>query len=271
MKKDEFLSLLEKRLQILNEKERQDILDEYRTHIEMKMQEGKSEEEAIQDFGDIDELIDDILDAYKINTEKMDTTNDRLDKLFDFIFHGCKNIIASLTSMELNDVLRLLFEIIIIFVLLILLKIPFVIISFIGSYLLRILFEYNIGSTLSRIWDILVNAIYIIVFISMLIKMVRNRIAKYKTDEMNEHGFSKQASAILNDYNLTEIFTFKRVLFLLVIIPLLIVLFLILYIINWSAVYNISILLCLMFFSGSILIVMLLFYLFYNWLWKKRA
>ena len=46
MKKDEFLSLLEKRLHILNEKERQDILDEYRTHIEMKMQEGKDEEEA---------------------------------------------------------------------------------------------------------------------------------------------------------------------------------------------------------------------------------
>lgn len=71
MKKDEFLNLLDKKLQVINERERRDIIDEYRTHIEMKMKEGKTEEEAIEDFGDIDELVDDILDAYKINTDRV--------------------------------------------------------------------------------------------------------------------------------------------------------------------------------------------------------
>ena len=44
MKKDEFLNLLDKKLQVINERERRDIIDEYRTHIEMKVQEGKTED-----------------------------------------------------------------------------------------------------------------------------------------------------------------------------------------------------------------------------------
>ena len=55
MTKDEFLRILDRKLQVINERERRDIIDEYRTHIEMKVQEGKTEAEAIEDFGDIDE------------------------------------------------------------------------------------------------------------------------------------------------------------------------------------------------------------------------
>ena len=39
MSKEEFLRVLERKLDVINEKERKDIIDEYRTHIEMKMQE----------------------------------------------------------------------------------------------------------------------------------------------------------------------------------------------------------------------------------------
>ena len=45
MTKDEFLRLLDRKLDVINERERRDIIDEYRTHIEMKMKEGKTEEE----------------------------------------------------------------------------------------------------------------------------------------------------------------------------------------------------------------------------------
>ena len=111
MKKDEFLSLLEKRLHILNEKERQDILDEYRTHIEMKMQEGKDEEDAIQDFGDFNELVDEILDAYKINVEEMKQTSEQEDRSLNFVLENCKRIVCSLFSMDLGKILSFLFEI----------------------------------------------------------------------------------------------------------------------------------------------------------------
>ena len=59
MTKHEFLNLLEQRLIVLNDDERADLLNEYEQHIEMKMQSGLSEEEAIADFGDPEELTGD--------------------------------------------------------------------------------------------------------------------------------------------------------------------------------------------------------------------
>lgn len=68
MTKTEFLNLLEQRLMVLNDDERADLLSEYEQHIEMKIQSGLSEEEAIADFGDPDELIRELLEAYHLNT-----------------------------------------------------------------------------------------------------------------------------------------------------------------------------------------------------------
>lgn len=67
MTKNEFFKYLDKRLSVLNEKEREDIKSEYSQHIDMKIQSGKSEEEAIKDFGDIESFVDDILSAYNVD------------------------------------------------------------------------------------------------------------------------------------------------------------------------------------------------------------
>lgn len=67
MRKDDFLKELEKRLSVLEAKEREDTLSEYAQHIDWKMQGGMSEEEAIDDFGDIDSLAEELLEAYHID------------------------------------------------------------------------------------------------------------------------------------------------------------------------------------------------------------
>lgn len=69
MNKEQFLNKLEKELSILNQKERQDIINEYKDTIEEKVKHGQTEEEAVKDFGDLDELVSGILEAYKINPE----------------------------------------------------------------------------------------------------------------------------------------------------------------------------------------------------------
>ena len=56
MNKTEFLDELKNGLAVLEEKEQQDILEEYTQHIDMKMERGLSEEEAIGDFGDLGQL-----------------------------------------------------------------------------------------------------------------------------------------------------------------------------------------------------------------------
>ena len=56
MNKSEFLNDLKKYLTILEDREQEDILEEYAQHIDMKLSTGLSEEEAIRDFGSVEEL-----------------------------------------------------------------------------------------------------------------------------------------------------------------------------------------------------------------------
>lgn len=69
MTKREFLKELEDRLQMLNEKERKDMIEEYSQHINMRMESGMGEEAAIDDFGNIDDLIAEIFEAYHLDPE----------------------------------------------------------------------------------------------------------------------------------------------------------------------------------------------------------
>lgn len=69
MNKEMFLKELSDRLQILNEKERNDLLEEYAQHIDMKIASGLTEEDAVKDFGTLEELCAELLDVYHINSE----------------------------------------------------------------------------------------------------------------------------------------------------------------------------------------------------------
>lgn len=69
MNKSEFLSELEKRIRVLDKSEIKDILAEYSQHIDMEISNGQTEDEAIKNFGSIDELTSEILVAYHVNPE----------------------------------------------------------------------------------------------------------------------------------------------------------------------------------------------------------
>lgn len=69
MNKEIFLEELRGYLQILEDQEQDDILEEYAQHIDMKLQKGLGEEEAISDFGPVDELAAEILEAYHVKPE----------------------------------------------------------------------------------------------------------------------------------------------------------------------------------------------------------
>lgn len=69
MNKEMFLQELRERLHVLNEQERRDVLEEYAQHIDLKIQNGQSEEDVIRDFGTPEELCQELLEAYHINAE----------------------------------------------------------------------------------------------------------------------------------------------------------------------------------------------------------
>ena len=69
MSKEAFLGELQKHLEILEDDEQRDILEEYAQHIDIKIQNGQSEEDAIRDFGPVKELAAEILEAYHVKPE----------------------------------------------------------------------------------------------------------------------------------------------------------------------------------------------------------
>ena len=69
MNKDRFLTELREYLSVLESREQDDICAEYAQHIDMKIQKGLSEEEAIRDFGSVEQLAAEILEAYHVNPE----------------------------------------------------------------------------------------------------------------------------------------------------------------------------------------------------------
>lgn len=70
MDKEAFLTELRVSLHVLNENELTDIIEEYEQHIDLKVQKGLSEEQAIADFGNIKDLINGIMDAYHLRIDE---------------------------------------------------------------------------------------------------------------------------------------------------------------------------------------------------------
>ena len=69
MSKETFLKELQQHLAVLEDQEQQDILQEYSQHLDIKIQNGQKEEDAIRDFGPVKELAAEILEAYHVKPE----------------------------------------------------------------------------------------------------------------------------------------------------------------------------------------------------------
>lgn len=95
MDKERFLAELRRSIRVLEEEEIQDIIGEYEQHIDLKVQKGQTVEQAIADFGNLKELVTEILEGYHVNVdfvfgneeketkkEKFPSTNKQLQKFF---------------------------------------------------------------------------------------------------------------------------------------------------------------------------------------------
>lgn len=199
MNKRKFLGELEKRLAILSETEKEDIINEYRDIIEEKVKHGKTEEEAVKEFGSIEELSKEVLSAYKIDPEYQEKKDKKEKKEFvetteDMIKKGAKklsevteDVVESLKKSDVELTTETIFEIIIKVILVLLglaiLKLPFYFVGELGASI------FNIGfapfSWISEVvWKILVEVIYLIacalVLFTIISKYVKPKVKKEK-------------------------------------------------------------------------------------------
>ncbi len=173
MNKEEFLKTLRKRLNVLEDSEIEDIISEYEGYIEEKVNVGLSEEEAVKELGDINEIVSDLLAAYKVKEPQEEGVNGIINKFCNSI----DNFMSSLDNKSAKDIIRILIEIIIILLAIWLLKIPFALIRDLGE---NIFYEVPnpVGNILGSIWWIVVEFSYIIVAIIFFFKMFEKRYFK---------------------------------------------------------------------------------------------
>lgn len=177
MNKQEFLNQLEKRLDRINEAERKDILMEYGTYIDDKMATGVSEEDAVSGFGDVDELAEEILDAYKINTDNVQT---KVDKTLDKVYVRSESLLNRLGNLSVNDFFHIVFDA---FVLLIILFIGKVlIVDLLGNLFISLLFSFSGGylSFIENLLEFLWAIVYFLAGVFFFFSVMSRRINRYK-------------------------------------------------------------------------------------------
>ena len=191
MNKKDFIKELTKKLQVLEENEIKDIIDEYSGIIDEKVTHGKTEEEAVKDFGDTSELAEEILSAYKINPnykKDNDTIKNIVNdcevlikkgasKLTDFSKKVAEDLQKDDSKLNVETMFEIIIKIFITIIIFALLKIPFKFLFHFGSGILGIVF-YPLDVVLIAIWQLIIivaNLVCcILIFIAMFKKYFNN-------------------------------------------------------------------------------------------------
>ncbi len=185
MNKEEFINKLRKKLNILEKNEIEDIVEEYEGYIEEKINSGMSETDAVKALGDIDEITKDLLSAYKI---KDNYSNNRginlINNFTDAVMDGIDSFIAIFRHKSSREVAKIIVEIIMLFIIISICRIPFIILSDIG-YDALMTFGNTVGSILYHIWDLIINIIYFCLAIIFFFKILKERIIGENTPEVN--------------------------------------------------------------------------------------
>ena len=189
MKKEEFLNKLRKRLDILEEKEVEDLLSEYEGYIDEKIEAGASEEEAVNSFGDIDELADELLKAYKVKVPKND---DPIGNFANKVVKIIDRLIQDFGKKSPKEIAQFVIEIFLILLLIGLCHIPVSMLVDLGSNVFNIL-----SSPLNRIfytvWSFVLEFAYCILAIVVFVRIFNYRylqnvsIEEEKKEEPKEY------------------------------------------------------------------------------------
>lgn len=210
MTKKKFLSELEKKLSVLNESEIKDIMNEYNDIIDEKVKHGKTEKEAIEDFGSLDDLVKEILSAYKINPNYKEAHKDEFEAsakklgedFDDFIKKGAEK--ASKATKKVMDQVRendqeftvefvfeLLFKAIAALLLCVVATIPMTIIKELVESLLR-MFVSPLSNILIFLFEFVLGILFLILCGFIFIAMFKQYVTPNKKKEVKKEEIKKE-------------------------------------------------------------------------------
>ncbi len=198
MKKEEFMKELKEKLDILDEKEIKDIIEEYTGYIDEKVKSGKTEEEAIKDFGSIDELTTELLKAYKINVNKKEKEKNFINNFVESINNWIDKVIQCVSKKSNQEIIRMIIEILIILLIIGLCKIPFEFMEKYGYNIFQI-FQNSLGRLLYRLWKFMLEILYLIFAVVVFIKIINRRYLDGITITKNKNSLKKTMKDVVVD------------------------------------------------------------------------
>jgi uncharacterized membrane protein len=207
MNKKDFLKKLDKKLMILNDTERKDIINEYTDIIDNKISDGKTEEEAINEFGSVDVLAKEVLEAYKINTNYNESDNDNrsfIEELDFWIKKGAKAL-SEFTSdvisqfkkdnknVKVEDIFEIILKIIFVFFLLSIIFYP---LRGFGYLISEVLFGGLFSFIINFIWRFMLGILFIFIAFLVGYTIVRDTLNKKEIkDKTNDSKLEKKTEA----------------------------------------------------------------------------
>lgn len=179
MLKSEFLDLLNQKISLINDKEKEDIILEYGTYIDDKIASGVSEEEAVAGFGDVDELAKEILSAYKINTDSMDPLSSKADKTIDKVYAKLEGMFSKLGNFSMNEIFHIIFDA---FVLVLILWIgKLIVVDLLCRIVLSMIFSFFAGFyAITDFMLSLCRLLYVCIAIYFFVKVMTKRVERYR-------------------------------------------------------------------------------------------
>lgn len=198
MNKEEFLTKLRKKINILEDSEIEDIVSEYEGYIEEKVSRGLTEEEAVKELGDLNEITRDLLAAYKVKEpESTWSFNAWISKISKYI----DNFIDTLSKKSFKEIIRYLIEIILILIVIGILKIPFEILKEFGWDVFHEL-NNTIGNTFYSIWAFIIELTYFILAVLVFFKIIDRRYFKNISEKIaNEEPPKEETKSSINQNN----------------------------------------------------------------------
>ncbi len=201
MKKTEFLTALRKKLKILNEEEKKDIINEYEDIIKEKIKKGMTEEEAVADFGDINDLAKEILKAYKVDPEYnkyadtletgKETFDENVKKAANWLGDKTKDLFEDEEKVDITveKVFEIIIKVFVVLILLNILRIPVNIIAGLGGNIFASsIFPFSL---LQYLWLLIIEFLYIIGVIFIIFIIFKDVFFIKKSEEKKEKPVAK--------------------------------------------------------------------------------
>lgn len=193
MNKKDFLKKLENKLMILNDTERKDIINEYTDIIDNKISDGKTEEDAIKEFGSVDVLAKEVLEAYKINTNYNDGDNDNrnFSQELDFwikkgakeLSEFTKNVISQFKkdnkNVKVEDIFEIILKIMFVFFLLSIIFFP---LRGLGYLISEVLFGGLFSFIINLIWRFMLGILFIFIAFLVGYTIIRDTLNKKEVE-----------------------------------------------------------------------------------------